>query len=99
MTTTCTDSAQHLLNILGDNLITDNLIEIIQRITTDHVNQDSVVAAMSSPKQSTNSRPPLEYPTARREKDYPYPYQVVSAWWLFVAFTIGFFVALIAFVI
>lgn len=90
-----TDSAQLLLNVLGDNLITDNLLEIIQRITTDHVDQDTVVAAMSPPQPTRLS---LGYPTIRQKmKDCHY--RVVSVHYLFVAFTIGFFVALIAYVL
>lgn len=92
---TRTDSAQRLLSVLSDNLITDNLSEILQRITTDHVDQEGVIAAMSPPECPT---PSLGYPTVRREVK-SYHYRVVSVYWLFVAFTIGFFVALIAFVL
>jgi len=90
-----TDSAQKLLNVLSDNLITDNLLEIIQRITTDHVDQDAVVNAMSPPRPT---KPSLGYPTVRQKmKDCHY--RVISVYYLFVAFTIGFFVALIVYVL
>jgi len=70
-TTPCTDSAQYLLGVLGDNLLPESLSEIIERIIANPVSQEDVVAAMSPPEGSNdenNNETPLGYPIAHRRE-------------------------------